>query len=180
MLTKAELAQDALKHLKSGRFIPTCGVYWELPSEDLFDKYLYEDAKEILNNEEHCQVCIQGAFLLVAIDRKNELKLRDFRFSDTEKMSEYIEAFTVTELLEMESVFERIWERYDIVNEGMNKFIEPDEKFSNYIRSLRYGCYGASKFDTYDRMKRILEHVIKYNKFDRNKFMEDNPSQSTG
>ena len=150
MFTKVELAQDVLKQLECRKFRATHGYFWEieLPDEPV-------DAREFMREKEQCEVCARGALFLAALEKKNNILTNELRYS-LYLESNYLEVFSEDELYEIEAFFEGFDNRM------------PDSKSYNYLKKKLFPSPD-------DRLKAIMENIVKCGYFDRHTFMEDNP-----
>ena len=159
MLTKTELAQDVLNQLDARKFVAQQGWFWVE-----VDRYSDEDAREFMRKQEHCHVCARGALFLAALEKKNKLTCDRINFS-SDFMSNYVECFSQKELYEIEAFFELYPYRFSVHNEY--DFVEKCDESIKYMR-------GETK-TAEQRLRAIMENIIKYEEFDRFAYMKDNP-----
>lgn len=157
MFTKADLAADVLKQLQCGKFVPTTEHFWKNVEENV-------DAREHMRKQTQCEVCVRGALFLAALERKNNLNTDDID-CDVFTESRYLEVFAPKEILEIEAFFELYSGRF-VHRDGPN-FVEHDLEAKYYLN-----VWCAEKED---RMRLIMENIVKYGTFDRKKFIDDNP-----
>ena len=153
MITKAEVAQDVINRINAGLIIPL-SQYKDWDVVGFIDD---RDAKECFSGKV-CHVCAKGAIFLAVLDKKNSLTLDqmlNMSFSNSTQLVQYLDMFTANELRDLEAMFEGAPKSY--WNDDSRKFI-----VSNWNNDRKAWLIA------------LMQHIVKYDTVDVDKFVEDN------
>lgn len=188
---RVQLAEDVLQQIKAKRFIATHNTYvisvngaWERKLNRVAKgAEFWHDPK--LNNEDEgaprtakrfqaelappkkCKVCVDGALFVAALDRHDDLKLRDLEGPssvDQEDMIPYLDRwFTTFQTRLMELAFEGTWHGTEEAESTTGYGKNGDELFGAARTWNSYYTYYANDgegFGAEELMVKIMENVI--------------------